>query len=57
MTYQTLSRYAVVYLCKYKNELDDFVCHAEDQEHAVEMFRKFYPEELIACVEYLGEIF
>ena len=52
-----LSRYAVLYIRNDNGNHDDFVCQAEDSLHAEEMFRKFYPEEKILRIDWLGEVF
>ena len=35
--------------------MDSRVYHAEDEQHALELFRDFHPDDMVDSVEYRGE--
>jgi hypothetical protein len=50
-----IGQYEVFYLDVNTGHMDSRVYHAEDEQHALELFRDFHPDDMVDSVEYRGE--
>jgi hypothetical protein len=50
-----IGQFEVFYLDVNTGYMDSRVYHAEDEQHALELFRDFHSDDLVDSVEYRGE--
>ena len=55
MSEAAIFTFEVFYLDVNSGNMDSRTYHAEDESHAVELFREFHPDDMIETVEYRGE--